>query len=93
MSGAPRLVPEPFQAPFCNRNLPPQLTRREAPSSRSMWSGGTWQGQPSRQAGDVELVTRSENTTLQILGRPPAMLQEGSNRDREGTKAFRKQIY
>jgi hypothetical protein len=81
MSGAPRLVPEPFQVSLCNWNLPPWLAGIEATSPRSTQSGGTWQGQPSQWAGDIEPVTRRWNTTFQIPGRPPEMLQEGSDRD------------
>jgi hypothetical protein len=58
MSGAPRLVPEPFQIPLCNQSSPPQLTGREAPSPESTWSGGTWHRQPSQWARDTELETR-----------------------------------
>jgi hypothetical protein len=43
MNGAPKLVPEPFQVPLCNRNLPPLFTRRESPSPWINTSGGAWQ--------------------------------------------------
>jgi hypothetical protein len=47
-------------------------------------------------AGVAPLVAQrqgGENTALQILGRPPEMLQNGSDREKEGTKAFGKQVY
>jgi hypothetical protein len=47
-----------FPGSFVQRDLPPQLARREASSPRSTWFGGAWQEQPSRQAGDIEPVTR-----------------------------------
>jgi hypothetical protein len=40
MSSAPKLVPEPFQVPLCDRNLPPQFSKREAPSPQINTSSG-----------------------------------------------------
>jgi hypothetical protein len=40
-----------FPRSFVQPVLPPWLTRREAPSSRSTQSGGAWRGQPSQKVG------------------------------------------
>jgi hypothetical protein len=53
----PKLVPEPFWVPLCNRNLPPWFSRRDSlPSDQHIW--WAWQGWPSHQARDTKLVTR-----------------------------------
>jgi hypothetical protein len=66
MSGIPRLVPKPFQVPLCNQNLPPQLTRREAPFPGSTQSGSAWEGLcPPSRSGTLSWQQRGENTTLQ----------------------------
>jgi hypothetical protein len=64
---------------------------REASYPRSTRSCGSWQEWPSWWARDAELRQGGENTTFQIPGEPSEMLQDSSDRDREGTKAFRKQ--
>jgi hypothetical protein len=66
MSRAPRLVPEPFQVPLCNWNLPPWLTKRGAPFPwiNTVWwcLAGVALPASQRQGG--------ENTNLYILPDP-----------------------
>jgi hypothetical protein len=50
-------------------------------------------GSPPVRPGMLSQWQAVENTILQIQDKPLEMLQEGSDRDWEGTKALGKQVY
>jgi hypothetical protein len=64
MSGAPKLVPEPFWVTLCDWNSPLWFAIREVPSPQINTFCAAWQGQPSQWVGDAEWGMREKHYPL-----------------------------
>jgi hypothetical protein len=88
MSGAPRLVSEPFRVPLCNwTHLLGLLGERLSPHG-STQPGGIWQGQPSQWALDTEPATRRWKHYPPNPGRSPRNVAGGLRQRLRGHQRF-----